>query len=69
VSVNPYFYRLEEMDEGLSRDEDCDGVSVGDGFLTICCKMKNRVWFTVSVGDVFNGCLRPFHFSNFSLSS
>jgi hypothetical protein len=69
VSVNPYFYRSEEMDEGLSRDEDCDDVSVGDGFLTICCKMKNRVQFTVSVGDVFKECLKPLHFTNFSLSS
>jgi hypothetical protein len=51
VTFNPYFYHSEQRDEGSNSDEDCDGVSVGGGFLTICCKMGHRVMFVVPVGD------------------
>jgi hypothetical protein len=33
--LNPYFYRSKGGDEVLNRDEEWDGVPVGENFLTI----------------------------------
>jgi hypothetical protein len=36
------------------KSNDCDGVSVGGVFFTICCKMRNRVRFGVPVEDALS---------------
>jgi hypothetical protein len=50
VGLNPYFYRAEEGDEGMNKDEEWDGAQVVECFFTISHKKNDREWFIVPVG-------------------
>jgi hypothetical protein len=51
VGLNPKFYRAEEGDEGMNKDQELDGAPVVRCFFfTISRKKKDREQLTIPVG-------------------